>query len=135
MFIIGALLAATEALSVISTVGQSAYDSVNESEGLRKAIIDTKNRTASLKQKWDSIISQQSQLTNEIRAQILEDLDAISKNKASIDIAKENFQKNFTKIQMAGVSFVVVIFFLLLLKRAGILDYLEDLIFSSLFGK
>ena len=131
---IAVALGAIEAVSVVSTIGLSTYDSATQSEGIRQAIRNTRATTNVLKKRWDDIITGQVVLTQEIRQAILDDLDTISQNSARMRLAKEEFEKSYQNIQIAGVSLVVVIFFLLLLKRAGILDYFDTLIEEAIFG-
>lgn len=130
LFLFGAL----EAISVIGTVGQSTYESATQSENLRRAIEQTRATTANLKTKWDNIITQQISLTAEVRQSILDDLDNIARIKAQTELSKERFEKEFQAIQLAGVQLVVVIFCLLLLKRSGILDYIDALVLEAILG-
>jgi hypothetical protein len=119
---------------MIGNVAGAGEDAGKNADELRKNIKDVEAATASMKAKWDSVISQETALDDQVKADIIKDIDDIAQISAKAKVAKDNFSVQYRKIQMAGVLFVVAIFFLLLLKQTGILDSIEDLFLSPFKG-
>lgn len=113
-----------------ATVITSGINSGKKSDDIRKQIKDQNAQTDDLQSKWDAAIKKQAALDQDEITEINNLLDDMAQLAAQTRVTKREFLDEYKKIQMAGVSFVVIIFFLLLLKWAGILDTMEKLILS-----
>ena len=120
MSFLGSLMLGMFVLSAGGAIGFSGYNAGTESDKLKQAIKDTKNQTDAMQKKWDSIISQQVTLDDKIKDQILDNIDNLEKIKDRIIISRDAFQKQFRNIQIIGIIFIIIIFFLLQLKQFGI---------------
>ena len=108
--------------TIIGTLIYSTKDSAQQSQALRDKIEETKKSTKLLKDQYDSLVNANVEIDANIKADILNALDQHSK--LSAEIVKKNNEYNDTikKIQLTGISIVMVIFVLLLLKKLKILD-------------
>lgn len=112
------------------TVAVSGINSGTQSNKIRKQITEANNNTDKLQSMWNDAIKKQTELTAEEESEITDLLDQMAQLAAETRVTKRAFSDEYNKIQMAGVSFVITIFFLLLLKWTGILDVIEELILS-----
>jgi hypothetical protein len=116
--------------NMAATVATSGINAGTKSDDIRKQIKAQNAQTDDLQSKWDAAIKKQAALDQDEITEINNLLDDMAQLAAQTRVTKREFLDEYKKIQMAGVSFVVIIFFLLLLKWAGILDAMEELILS-----
>jgi hypothetical protein len=123
-------MGAVALFGMASNVAMSGRDAGKNADSLRKQIKDTKAQTADLNAKWDSAIKTTVALDATTKQEIIYLLDQMAQTAAKSRVAKREFSEQYRKIQMAGVSFIIIVFFLLLLKWTGILDAADELIFA-----
>ncbi|MCP3681953.1 MAG: hypothetical protein GY861_04610 [bacterium] len=121
--------------SMASTIALSGMDAGKNADKVRTEITSIKNRTASLKAKFDSVINGDAQFNQMLQDSMTTDVDALSQITAQTKVSRDAYLSTIKKIQMTGIIFVVVIFFLLLLKETGVLDAIQDLIISPFNSK
>jgi hypothetical protein len=127
---LGVILGGIAVFGMGVNVTKSGIDAASKSDDIRKQIKDTTAQTDSLQSKWDAAIKKQIALDTDEKNEITDLLDDMAQLAAQARVTKRKFSDEYKKIQMAGVSFVIIIFFLLLLKWTGILDAMEELILS-----
>lgn len=115
---------------MVGSVGAAGYNSAHNLASIKQATTDLKNQTASMKAQWESATKSMDKIDAELRQQIDKNLEAIHQTIATINANKEDLNAQKKKIQTVGIAWVVVIFFLLLLKTVGILDNISDLLFA-----
>lgn len=126
MSVFGAIMTGIGIISMLGTIGMSGKDAAQNSDQIRENIMQMASKSDTLKKQFDSIISGSSKLTAELQAEMtknLDDLDVLSK---STKVEKEKFAQKFKTMQMIGILFVVGIFFLLLMKRFGIFESIQN---------
>lgn len=128
------ILAAIGILGMIGSVASSGADAGKNADQIRDQITQIKNRTASLKSKFEEVIKGGQKFTAEMEASIQSDVDQLKQNTAQTKIYREQFLIHKQRIQMSGIIFIVAVFFLMLLKRLGLLDAIDDLIMSPFQG-
>ena len=121
--------------SMVSTITLSGVDAGKNADKVRTQITSIKNRTASLKAKFDSVITKGAEFNQKLQDDMTKDVDALSQITAQTKVSRDAYLSTIKKIQMTGIIFVVVIFFLLLLKETGVLDAIQDLIISPFNSK
>jgi len=130
-----AILGIVGIAGMIGTVGTAGFDAGKSTDDLRKQIKDIKAHTATLKEKWETAIKAATALDQQEKDDIVTIIDQMEQTSAKARVAKRQFDQEYRKIQMYGIIFIVIIFFLLLLKHTGISDALQDLILSPFQNK
>lgn len=101
-----------------------------DADGLRQSVKDIKKETESLEKRFNIAIVQEKALDYKMRTEIVDSIDRINQLSAQARVAKRAFSEKYRTLQLTGVVFIVTVFFLLLLKEAGLLDALQALILS-----
>ena len=109
----------------VASAGASAGMSAGD---IRKNIAAVKEQTGKFKQEFEAIDANQEKVSAAAQQQIQNNLDASITAARNAAAAKVEYAAQYKKIQMSGVIFLCVIFFLLLLKETGVVDALEDLV-------
>ena len=118
------------------TVGASGYKSEQQSQQLRDSIKQQEAAVATYKAKFAAVAHGMNATDEAARAAYQKSLDDIHQLALLSFNAKSDFQEEYQNIQKAGLIFVTIIFFLLLLKQMGVLDALAaaiDRLFSRIF--
>ena len=108
--------------TIIGTLLFSTKDSAQQSQALRDKIEETKKSTKLLKDQYDSLVNANVEIDANIKADILNALDEHSKLSKEITNKNNEYNDTLKKIQLTGISCVVLVFMLLLLKKLKILD-------------
>lgn len=101
---------------MIGSVCSSGYDAGRSMKTVQNNIDNNNNITKSMQEKWNSLISGQVKLDEQIKQEILDYIDQIGQISDKMKVAKKDFQNQFRKIQMSGVIIITIVFFLLLFK-------------------
>jgi len=113
---------------MLGSVIAPGIDSVNNADELQ----DTINKTLALSQKikaqFDTLISATTQLDQELKQEVLDNINTMTKLNAQVVLAQQRAGDNYRTIQMIGVIFLVFIGLILILKKFGMLDALEEAI-------
>lgn len=117
------------------SIAQNGVDAGESADNLRQNIQLTNEKTETMKSAFDSVIKGDKQLAGQMRNDITNALDTIGQIQAQMSIDKRKFNDQYKKIQVSGVVFVVALFFLLLLKKSGVLDWLFNFSSSSTSAK
>jgi len=112
--------------SMAASVTNSGIDAGENADTLKEKIKNVNDTTKSLENRWNSVIKDNAKFTKELESQMRDDLDQIQKLSDECITNKQLFDKNYKNIQIAGVLFVVFIFFILILKEVGIIDAIQD---------
>lgn len=127
----GTAMAIAGVVGMVGMAGNvaSAGASAGMSEGdIRKNIADVKAQTGKFKQEFEAIDAKEQKISTAAQQQIQANLDASIMAAKNAAAAKVEYAAQYKKIQMSGVIFLCVIFFLLLLKETGVVDAMEDLV-------
>lgn len=109
----------------VASAGASAGMNADD---IRKNIADVKAQTGKFKQEFEAIDAKEAKISAAVQQQIQANLDASIQAAKNAAAAKVEYAAQYKKIQMSGVIFLCVIFFLLLLKETGVVDAMEDLV-------
>lgn len=112
--------------SMAASVTNSGIDAGKNADSLKEKINNVNATTKSLEDRWNSVIKDNEKFTQELQNQMRDDLDQIQKLSDECITNKQLFDKNYKNIQIAGVLFVVFIFFILILKEVGVIDSIQD---------
>jgi len=96
---------------------------------MRKNAKELADKVEEMKQKWNAVMKSEGKVTSQLSDEYVKILDTINTIQAKIKINHQDFQKNFKTVQYTGVVFIIIIFFLLLLKQYKLLGPLFSLIF------
>ena len=127
-------MAAVGVAGMVGTIGSSAVDGAANADKLRQNIKDIETKTANLKSRFDEVISEAVQYDSDIEREMRETVDSIGQIKAEMVVTKDNFLKCKQRIETIGVTFLVYLFTILLLKRIGILDGFAHTFYSLAFA-
>jgi len=83
-----------------------------------------------LETQWKGVFDQQAEINQEIINGITDKLDSINQTIAQTNQNHKQFQQQNQQIQFIGVTLIVFIFFLLLLKQYELYDSINDFILS-----
>lgn len=117
------------------TIAQQGVDAGENADNLRKNIQLTNEKTKIMQNAFDKVIKGDAKLEGQMENDINNGIDQIGQAQAQMAIDKRNFDDKYKKIQVTGVVFVVTLFFLLLLKKSGLLDWLFNFSVSSTTAK
>ena len=103
----------------------------------KKQVDQLQNQYDDLENQWNNVFKQQSQIKQEIIDDITNKLDSINQTIAQTNQSHKQFQQQNQQIQFIGVTLIVFIFFLLLLKQYDLYDSINDFILSpfKIFSK
>lgn len=125
-----AIMMGIAVMGMVGSVGSSGYEAGVNADKVRDQIKSIKQRTADLREKFNTIMKDAAKYTAEMKSEMIQNIDAIVSSHASLKLAQENFLESKKKVQMAGLFFVVIIFFLLLMKYTGITDMIVNFALS-----
>lgn len=138
----GAVASTVGIMGMAGMVGSSGYNATVSSDKIRDAIASVKVQTADWQKKYTDVINAEYVLDAAIQGEIIQSLDTYITLKATIQLEKDNYNAEYKKIQIVGIVFITIIFFLLLLKQFGLFQSLwETLTFPErwawdvIFGK
>ena len=112
--------------SMAASVTNSGIDAGKNADSLKEKIKNVNATTKSLENRWNSVIKGNEKFKGELENKMTEDLKQIQQLSDECITNKQLFDKNYRNIQIAGVLFVVFIFFILILKEVGVIDAIQD---------
>ena len=112
--------------SMAASVTNSGIDAGKNADTLKEKIKNVNDTTKSLEDRWNSVIKENAKFEGDLQLQMKQDLDKIKQLSDECITNKQLFDKNYRNIQIAGVLFVVFIFFILILKEVGVIDAIQD---------
>lgn len=115
-------------IGMAGNVASAGASAVMNADNIRKNIADVKAQTGKFKQEFEAIDAKEAKISAAVQQQIQANLDASVQAAKNAAAAKVEYAAQYKKIQMSGVIFLCVIFFLLLLKETGVVDAMEDLV-------
>jgi hypothetical protein len=127
----GTAMAVAGVVGIVGMAGNVASAGVSagmNADDIRKNIADVKEQTGKFKQEFEAIDAKEAKVSADAQQQIQANLNASIKAAKNAAAAKVEYAAQYKKIQMSGVIFLCVIFFLLLLKETGVVDAMEDLV-------
>ena len=127
----GTAMAVAGVVGIVGMTGNVASAGVSagmNADDIRKNIADVKEQTGKFKQEFEAIDAKEAKVSADAQQQIQANLNASIKAAKNAAAAKVEYAAQYKKIQMSGVIFLCVIFFLLLLKETGVVDAMEDLV-------
>ncbi len=115
-------------VAMLIPVARSGYD-----YGKTKADVDAAIDTALVHQtnmsdQWNKILQDQSKLTQEIKVDIITNLDTSMQLESKLREATQNAATQYTAIQITGIIFIALIAFLYILKAFGFLHDINEAI-------
>jgi len=125
------MMTAVGVVGMVGMAGNVASAGVSAGKGeaaIRKNIADVKTQTGKFKQQFEDIDAKEASISAAAKQSILNNLNASIKAAHAAAAGKVEYAAQYKKIQMSGVIFLCIIFFLLLLKESGVVDAMEDLI-------
>ena len=112
--------------SMAASVTNSGIDAGKNVDSLKEKIKNVNTTTKNLENRWNSVIKGNEKFKGELENKMTEDLKQIQQLSDECITNKQLFDKNYRNIQIAGVLFVVFIFFILILKEVGVIDAIQD---------
>lgn len=107
---------------MIVGIGQSGYQSNKTASSLRAQIKDLNKQSEDWKKKYHEILLADYVLDSSMVKAMQDTLNNYIKLQSKIAIEKETFIQQYKQIQITGVIFITVIFFLLTLKQFDLLE-------------
>lgn len=130
MAFFGTMMAGIALAGMVGTVTSSGINAGLSADKIREHIHEIKDRTTNLKAQYDSVIKGGTKFDAQLQSKMADNINTISSLQAKLQVTNDKFTSQKRYIQLAGVLFVLAIFFLLLLKETGLLDDINDLILS-----
>ena len=130
-----AIAGVVEMVGMVANVASAGASAGMNAGDIRNNIADVKKQTGNFKHEFEAIDLKEAKVSAAAQQRIQDNLDASIKAAKSAAAAKVEYAAQYKKIQMSGVIFLCVIFFLLLLKETGIVDAMEDLVMGIFQNK
>ena len=124
----GTAMAAIGLAGMVGNVAEAGISAGMSTDDIRKNIADVKAQTAKFKHEFEAIDAKEQKISTAAQQQIQANLNASITAAKNAAAAKVEYAAQYKKIQMSGIIFLCVIFFLLLLKETGVMDAMEDLV-------
>ena len=131
-------LGAIGILGMIGSIGTASYNSGTQSDKLRQSIQDMSDKIDRYKDGYTKLLKADAILGQTLIQGMSEDVDAITQASQQIDVAKTEHAKSYKTIQMAGVSFIIFLAFVFVLKIFGFYDIVQEVLvypFKKAFQK
>lgn len=122
-------------IGMAGNVASAGASAGMNADSIRKNIADVKAQTDKFKQKFEAIDAKEAKISAAAKKQIQDNLEASITAAKNAAAAKVEYAAQYKKIQMSGVIFLCVIFFLLLLKETGVADAMGDLVMGIFVHK
>lgn len=106
-------------------ISKPAIDLYTKSNEIEDQIVEITNTTDSLKDKFRTINSDIDKIDLELREKITDDFTKLQQLHAQINIATQDLNKSEKIIQMIGIIFVTIVFFILLIKEFDLLNFMK----------
>jgi hypothetical protein len=119
---------------MIGNVASSGVTAGLNADKIRKQIQDIKTRTGDLKSSFQEVIHAEKGITSDLQIQMGADLDFLGDAHARLKVEQESYSTEIQNIRKYGIFFITAIFFILLLKLVGVIDWIDDLI-GQMFNK
>jgi len=115
-------------LGMLGSVGASGYNANKSAGQLRESIEEMTKKIEKYKQGYDDLLTSQAKLGLDIVDAMNEDIDQITQLSKAIDIEKQNHARTYREIQLAGVTVIIYIAFIFILKIFGFYDVVQEVL-------
>lgn len=119
------ILSGVMILGMIIGSVKPSIDAFTKSKGIQDQIDEVVSTTDSLKTNFDKINENIDKIDLELKQQITDDLKSLQQIQAKINIATQDLNRSEKMIQMIGIIFVTIIFFILLIKEFDLLSFIN----------
>ena len=100
-------------------------DGYTKSKAIQDQIDEVTNTTDSLKDTFDKINANIDKIELGLRDKITDDLKSLQQIQAKINLTTQELIRTEKLIQMIGIIFVTIIFFILLIKEFNLLSFMK----------
>ena len=99
----------------------AGYNAAHAAECMREKAAYLQNIATKYQEQWKNAINGEGDLSVEIKEEMAQSLNDMSKINAEYTLAKRAYKSNLKSIQVVGIAMLVFVFFMLLLKTYGLL--------------
>jgi len=85
-----------------------------------------------LEKKWNNVFKVQAQLSDQITQEIKDNMNAISKSVAQVNVQHAQYKNSYKQIQNIGIAMICFIFILLLMKQYDLFDTLNQIMLAPI---
>lgn len=117
-------------LPILINLGKSSATYGLQKKQLNDSIQESINKKNKLQENYNKLLSEAGQIDQELIQDQYDIIDEMNRLQANMKIQKEVFDAQFTAIKVTGIIFIFGIGLLLILKKFGILDEVNNAIFS-----
>lgn len=117
-------------LPILINLGKSSATYGSQKKQLDDSVQESINKKNKLKENYDKLFSEVGQIDQALIQDQYDIIDEMNQLQANMKIQKEAFNAQFTAIKVTGIIFIFGIGLLLILKKFGILDEVNNAIFS-----
>ena len=122
------ILSAIGILGMLGTVGSSGAQANMHAQQIRDKIAKVQSTSRNWQTQYAQLLNNEMKLDDQIQADMVGMLKNFHQLGSVMMVEKQNFNAPQRKIQLAGVIFVLVVFFLLLLHQFGLFEPLWHLL-------
>lgn len=134
----GEFLGVIGVISMLSSVAMSGVDAGRSADGLRDSINKMDAKIAKYQQGYQALLYSQEVLKQELIDEMNQDIADITQFALQIDQAKKDHAVAYRSIQIAGITMVIFITFIFLLKIFGFYEIFIDVLgypFRTIYNK
>lgn len=134
----GEFLAVVGLVSMLGTVTMSGIDAGKSADGLRDAITKMDAKIGKYQQGYQTLIFSQELQKQELVDEMNDDIAEITQLALQISQAKKDHATAYRSIQIAGITMVIFIGFIFLLKTFGFYEVFIDVLgypFRTMYNK
>jgi predicted PurR-regulated permease PerM len=119
------ILSGVMILGMIIGSVKPSIDAFTRSKDIQEQIDEVVSTTDSLKTNFDKINANIDKIDLELQQEITDDLKSLQQIQAKINLATQDLNSSEKMIQMIGIIFVTIIFFILLIKEFDLLSFIN----------
>ena len=110
-------------LGMLIGIGKPSIDGLTKSKEIEEQIDEITNTTDSLKERFNKLNDNINKIDLELTEKITDDFTKLQQLQAQINITTQELNRTEKTIQMIGIIFVTIIFFILLIQEFNLLNF------------
>jgi hypothetical protein len=137
-----AIIGAIAIVGMVGSLGMSTITTTTKSQDLRDKIKDVGKTSDLVNEQYKKLLENNFKLDSDIHKQLIDSMNEYTRLSTVIKMQRKLYSEQYRKTEMIGIIFIVIVFFLLLLKQFGLLSTLlyvfstpERIILEMIFGK
>lgn len=131
---VAAIMLGMFAVSSLATIGLAGNDAAKNSQSVKDSIANSIAQKQQWQDKYNNLIKSGAKDMASMQAEHTILVNEANKLTSELKASQDLFTASYKTLQMYGIIMVSGIFFILLLKKFGLLDALDNY-FSNLFRK